>query len=363
MQDVGPAGENEIYYANIKPSPVVLSVNSAMAVQWARIYNFNSSKDLSLAHASIYKNNIYLSGSYRADNLSDTASNEQLAYLLKASMNGKTFCSDTSSGVSFKVSNIPPGINTSYTWIDEGAVTPEFITIYSKNIEPVRVLDCTQQSCCNDVAITHKDEICDNSFYKLPDGATATKPGFYTARMNTVNGCDSIIYTVLSPEKQINLSLSSDTCFIDNKPVVFSLPEDSSVQYRWQDGNTNTQYTANFPGRYWVTATSSCKAVTDSVNVHDNCAPAVFIPSAFTPNNDGLNDVFRIPDINGQHLVNLNIYNRFGQLIFHSEDPHKGWDGTINNSPQAPGTYIYLLNYSDIEGKPHLLKGTIVLIR
>lgn len=363
VRDVGPVNGNEIYFANIQPDPVLFSFdNTTNKVQWARSYLFGSSEDVSLGGSRIFNKNIYISGSYKASKISDSTSNEQMAYLLKATTDGKALCFDTAD-ISLSTVSIPTNINTNYVWKDEGAVSAEFIDIYSNNLEPVRAYDCTQQTCCNDVAITHKTQICDNIAFKLPDGNLATKPGFYTTRANTFTGCDSIIYTILSPEKKIDLSLISDTCLADNKPITFTLPVDSTIQYRWQDGSSNNNYTANFPGSYWVTAVSSCNAVIDSVKVHDNCNPDVFIPSAFTPNNDGLNDVFRIPEFNGQHLENFNIYNRYGQLIFHSDIPTKGWDGSINGTPQQSGTYVYFIQYFDILNKPHFLKGTVVLIR
>ncbi|MEP6466721.1 MAG: gliding motility-associated C-terminal domain-containing protein, partial [Parafilimonas sp.] len=358
---IGSVGESDIYCANIKPDPIVFSVKDNATVLWARTYIFNS-QSVTLEGSRIYKNNIYLSGSYKASNISDTTSNEQIAYLLKATLTGKALCFDTSN-ITFKTSTIPLTENTSYTFTDEGSVTPAYISLYAKNILPVRLLDCTQQTCCNDAVFTKKVVLCNNTSYILPDGSTITKPGFYTSRFTTLTGCDSIFYTILSQQTKINLTLTHDTCLINNQPVTFILNDDSSVHYRWQDGTTKAQFTAFMPGEYWVTAISSCDAVKDSVKVFGDCAQPVFIPSAFTPNDDGLNDVFRIPEISGQHISFFNIYNRYGQLLFHSEDVAKGWDGTRNNLQQPAGTYIYVVRYFDLINTPHLLKGTITLIR
>lgn len=362
IQSVGAIGTNEIYYADIKPYPILFCVKNNSTVLWAHIYNLSSSGELALGGSRVFNNNIYLSGSYNASSVSDSTSGEQMAYLLKTSIQGEASCVDTAD-ISFSITNILPENKVIHSWIDEGVVTAEFIPVYTKNIEPVRLLNCTQHDCCNDMAVTINDKICDNSSYELPDGIIVTKPGFYTSRMNTSSGCDSIIYTILAADKKVNLTLSSDTCMKDNQPVVFSLPQDSSVRYYWNDGAAGNKYIANFPGTYWVSAISGCYTITDSVKVHNNCRPAIFIPSAFTPNNDGLNDIFRVPALNGQHLANFSIYNRLGELIFISNNPFKGWDGTINNVPQPLGTYIYVLNYFDLAGKSQFLKGTVVLIR
>ena len=360
LEDFGFVNGIEIFYASTKPNPVLFGVKDDSVIEWAHIYPNDVSNDLSLGGGRVYQNNIYLSGSYKSGNSSDT--NGNMAYLLKATISGETFCSKDFD-IKIKTSAIPAATNLSYSWKDGGAVTPEFIPLYSKNIMPLRILDCTQQTCCNDVSITHTAELCDNNSYTLPDSSIVTKPGFYTSRMNTHTGCDSIIYTNLSASKKIPLLLPADTCMINNMPVTFNLPVDSTTTYHWQDGNTSTNYTINFPGKYWVTAVTHCEVIKDSVDVLTSCEPNVFMPSAFTPNNDGLNDVFRIPQINGQHVLSFSIYNRFGQIIFHSENNGEGWDGTINNKPQSAGTYIYIIKYSDVLGKLHSLKGTVVLIR
>lgn len=86
-------------------------------------------------------------------------------------------------------------------------------------------------------------------------------------------------------------------------------------------------------------------------------------PSAFTPNADGDNDIFRII---GRLIYYddylLNVYNRFGQLIFTSHDPAFGWNGMFNGIPADVGVYFYLSQFT-VKGKRHLLKGDLTLLR
>ena len=124
-----------------------------------------------------------------------------------------------------------------------------------------------------------------------------------------------------------------------------------------------TMYVAEEPGLYWVSATSACNTSVDSVIVYKDCDFPVYIPNAFTPNHDGLNDVFRVADLKGQQLLSLSIYNRFGQHIFSTAKASGGWDGTVNGIVQQPGTYIYILRYNDLGSHLHQLQGTVVLIR
>jgi len=98
-----------------------------------------------------------------------------------------------------------------------------------------------------------------------------------------------------------------------------------------------------------------------SIQVADNCYIAV--PSAFTPNGDGLNDY--LYPLNAYKATNLllRIYNRHGQLLFETRDWTKKWDGTVRGMKQATDTFVWMLEYNDVEHKKVFLKGTTVLIR
>ncbi|WP_460432176.1 gliding motility-associated C-terminal domain-containing protein [Arachidicoccus ginsenosidivorans] len=67
------------------------------------------------------------------------------------------------------------------------------------------------------------------------------------------------------------------------------------------------------------------------------------MPSAFSPNGDGLNDVFRIEGITYQVIKKFVIYNKFGQIVFSTYNNNNGWDGTQNGKPCDMGTYYYLI--------------------
>ncbi|MBK8088217.1 MAG: gliding motility-associated C-terminal domain-containing protein [Chitinophagaceae bacterium] len=88
----------------------------------------------------------------------------------------------------------------------------------------------------------------------------------------------------------------------------------------------------------------------------------VFTPNAFTPNNDRLNDWFgplgKVPE-----SFSMQIFNRFGQIVFQSSSINNRWDGTYKGVLQPPGTFVYFIQYKDIQNKPRQQKGSFVLIR
>jgi gliding motility-associated-like protein len=91
--------------------------------------------------------------------------------------------------------------------------------------------------------------------------------------------------------------------------------------------------------------------------------PSIFIPNAFTPNNDGLNDVIR-PILAGiQRLDYFRIYNRYGQLVFETSTPNRGWDGRINGLLQASSAFVYQCQAVTIDGTVLTQKGTFTLVR
>ena len=88
------------------------------------------------------------------------------------------------------------------------------------------------------------------------------------------------------------------------------------------------------------------------------------MPNAFTPNNDGLNDVFRIPPSTPQRIKSFSVYNRWGGLIFHTSDSGTGWDGTFHGQPQSNDTYVWMIEYEDLlTNKTETATGTVNLIR
>jgi len=119
----------------------------------------------------------------------------------------------------------------------------------------------------------------------------------------------------------------------------------------------------NYPVQLVVENDLHCfDTAVNTIKVLRSCYIAV--PNAFTPNNDGINDY--LYPLNALKADNLefNVYNRFGQRIFHTTDWTKKWDGTLNGRLQSADTYVWTLRYTNHDtGKRIFLKGTTVLIR
>lgn len=88
-----------------------------------------------------------------------------------------------------------------------------------------------------------------------------------------------------------------------------------------------------------------------------------FIPSAFSPNGDGRNDVFKVVNLSFQKLQEFRVFNRWGQEVFSTNNPYDGWDGSFKGVPQEMGTYHYLIRIGLPNGEAKSFKGDVTLLR
>lgn len=117
--------------------------------------------------------------------------------------------------------------------------------------------------------------------------------------------------------------------------------------------------------RYMVKAETpeGCVGYDDILVIVFKTSPDIFVPSAFSPNGDGLNDDIKPILVGMKEFKFFQIFNRYGQLIFSTNEIGKGWDGTFKGEKQASGTFVYQAEAIDYTGKVVDKKGTIVLIR
>jgi gliding motility-associated-like protein len=95
-------------------------------------------------------------------------------------------------------------------------------------------------------------------------------------------------------------------------------------------------------------------------NMRVKVVKGIFVPSAFTPNNDGRNDRWRIPYLDPLLGASVNVYNRFGKLVYRAAGTSVDWDGTFGGEPQPSAVYIYLIRFP--KGRADM-KGTVTIIR
>ena len=137
-----------------------------------------------------------------------------------------------------------------------------------------------------------------------------------------------------------------------------------AAKWLWNNGGTSPQMQVDAPGVYYVTVSIDGCQATDSVWVQNGCY--LDIPNAFTPNGDGINDYFLPRPLLGKGLsaFQMNIYNRWGQLIFSTSNTEgRGWDGRFNDVMQPEGVYIYNIDATFIDGEKEHHKGNVTLLK
>jgi gliding motility-associated-like protein len=156
--------------------------------------------------------------------------------------------------------------------------------------------------------------------------------------------------------------LPSDTTFCKGNFINIKIP--GYIEYLWSDGSIQSSNALKQFGQYKLTVkdNNGCYG-SDSMNLFDaHCIPFA-IPNAFTPNQDGKNDVFRPMITSVVNGYKMSIFSRWGELVFSTDQQLKGWDGYYKGYLQPPGTYVYLIQFIDPDGLKAQLKGTLNLIK
>jgi gliding motility-associated-like protein len=191
-----------------------------------------------------------------------------------------------------------------------------------------------------------------NDFYKVA--------GVYRDTFSLINGCDSISTLMLTVNFKPSPSIFGDTIFCNNSTSLLST-EGVFVNYLWSSGETSSSISIFNGGKYSVTVQNNelCKGVdsiyVSKINCEDTCE--IFIPNSFSPNSDGINDVFFVqsPSLCEILSYNLRIFNRWGELIFETQLINNSWDGTYKGLPSQIGIYSWVLEYQK--------KGEILISR
>jgi len=198
------------------------------------------------------------------------------------------------------------------------------------------------------------------------DPATSNQAGSYTLVVEDSMSCkkSSTVELIVMESPVITFS-GYDTLFVE--PGYILDAGNTAQSYWWNTGATTSQITIDSTGLYSVQAESGqgCKS-TEAVWVLW-AGKSFFIPNAFTPNGDGLNDVFgAIPRLDYINQYRISIFNRWGQMIFDTSDLNQGWDGTFKGEACQAGFYVYRIVYQDFgtgTQESKVMEGTVMLVR
>lgn len=229
---------------------------------------------------------------------------------------------------------------TNYQWFDDPGLTSI----------PGTTLSCT--TCPSPIALP-------------PLGTT----NYYVLIMNDVGCKDTLKSEVTVNPKPVIEVLPADTTIRYGSSIV--LNAFGGTFYTWSPTSTlNDSYSANpvatpqDPTAYVVTGTNEYGCMsTDTSFVDIDYRVINQLPNAFSPNGDGLNDVFKIQNINFRRLVEFRIFDRWGKQVFETINPAIGWDGTVKGKPVNSDVYYYIIRLGYADDMVETFKGDVTLIR
>jgi len=193
-----------------------------------------------------------------------------------------------------------------------------------------------------------------------------TDPGIYTVTL-TLQGCTATDAARIDFRPWVRtLSLGTDSTFCIDAPLVLDAST-PGASYAWSTGASTASIVADAEGLYTVRITGICIDAADTIRVSEGvCDPEVHVPNAFTPNNDGVNDLFQVIYDGPNRDFSFDIFDRWGERIFHFSSPSDTWDGNVNGTPVPDGVYVWRMTYratTDLGARAQERTGHVTVLR
>jgi gliding motility-associated-like protein len=258
--------------------------------------------------------------------------------------------------------------NTTYGATNGDANPLRYLIIDSclKFPEPISSLSNTYDTAmCDGDSLTLKANLQDASYTWSDSSTNSTlivkSPGKYWVKTTASTNCITVdtINVGLTPDFLLNLG--NDTIACEGVPFTLRI-NDSQLNILWDNGTNNIFREITSPGLYNVTVSNKCYKKYDSIRVDfEECDCSILLPNAFSPNNDGINEIFA-PSINCPILeYYFLIFDRWGEVLFKSTNINNGWNGLYKGEKVPAGVYFYILSYKYPRGT-NSKKGSLILL-
>lgn len=195
--------------------------------------------------------------------------------------------------------------------------------------------------------------------------------GVYYAQLSNIDGCSlaTVKQPIVIDKARPGITYPVEYAVLDLADRLQARNFGSTVHWNPATNLDNTaSFSPVFKGStdqlYTIQITTNTGCITiDTQFVKIVNGVEIYVPTAFTPNSDGLNDVLRPTPMGLKDLHYFRVYNRWGQLVYQTNTLRQGWDGKFNGTPQAAGTFVWIAEGIGVDGKVYMKKGTSVLIR
>jgi len=212
----------------------------------------------------------------------------------------------------------------------------------------------------------------------LMDGTISNKDGRFTnlsaglhsLRLINAKGCQYdtafMVTPLKDPRPEIIITTEEQSCELHSGSASLTIhgaENPYEINFNNEGFKKDYYFQQLNAAKYPIIIRNKNNCTWDTFAVVKSGCDTLFMPNAFTPNGDGKNDFIRPVFGSSMGEVNFMVYNRFGQKVFESVGPTKGWDGRMGGSAQPPGSYAYIIKYKSISGIGKFQKGTFILIR
>lgn len=185
-----------------------------------------------------------------------------------------------------------------------------------------------------------------------------------TYQLTVTNVCEELVTTVVVQEFPLpTVELQGDPILCPGGDNVLEAVAEDATDYVWSTGQNNPQITATEWGLYTVEASNACGAASDSLRLSPlGCENCLYVPNAFSPNDDGRNDLFQPVPVCPLDDYQLQVFSRWGALVYETETFGTGWDGNFRGATMPSGVYVWVIRYQQA-GQMLNLSGDLSLLR
>lgn len=165
-----------------------------------------------------------------------------------------------------------------------------------------------------------------------------------------------------------SINLGLDTFLCENNSLLLNAFS-AHAEYLWQDGSQQPEFEVTEPGQYEVTLSNPCGTAQDNIEINFGSCNEVYLPNAFSPNGDGVNDYFYVQTSSRvAEVLTIQIFNRWGGIVFERSnllpnDISSGWNGKAGNEHTPIGVYAYRLEVLLVNGETNWFSGDVLLLR
>ncbi len=323
-----PNGDNTTVTYNSLPKGAVININNNGSQTPVARFTWNVT-DVEPGHYIFYLN-------YTDDGCPLVAT-RTVAYTIIVTPHSYKFlpgsapaCTNARSGKAWVVPELQRGLSYYYKWLDDGGNT-----------------------------LRQNTSVTGDTLFNIPAGR-------YKVYLHNTEGCGTRFEVEVGEAPFPKLALNEDTVLCKGMQILLATEPEEHVTYVWNNGMEGCCITVDSSGVYSLTATNSCGSISDEVTLKFiHCSFCLFVPNAFSPNGDGQNDIFKILETCILIRYKLQIFNRWGEVVFSSFSTSDSWDGTIGGKHADAGTYFYYIEAEATDSKVEKfqMKGDLALIR